>query len=269
MSHGKSDSELIRTTHNTARFFTENNHISWVLLIATILWGIYGYMAMPKRKDPQLPMHYVVALCPWPGAGAEKIEQQITRRIEEKVAENSKVDQITSIARNGVTVVEVRVQESVFESTKEFDDVKIRLDSIKDLPEGAGPIIFFKDFGQTAALMLTVASPKISQVEISLRAEAVSEAISQARQKNPGARESLIINFPGAVKAEMIERFRDLMAQTASDRRLLRNVRNILTVPDLSVLTLKWLMAANLYPISLNSSSRKELRSCTPTSGNR
>ena len=227
MSHGKSDSELIRTTHNTARFFTENKHISWVLLIATILWGIYGYMAMPKRKDPQLPMHYVVALCPWPGAGAEKIEQQITRRIEEKVAENSKVDQITSIARNGVTVVEVRVQESVFESTKEFDDVKVRLDSIKDLPEGSGPIIFFKDFGQTAALMLTVASPKISQVEISLRADAVSEAIAQARQKNPGARESLIINFPGAVKAEMIARFRDLMAQTASDRRLLRNVHNI------------------------------------------
>ena len=43
---------------------------------------------------------------------------------------------------------------------KEFDDIKLKLDSVRDLPEGAGPISFVKDFGDTAALMLTVASPK-------------------------------------------------------------------------------------------------------------
>jgi multidrug efflux pump subunit AcrB len=230
MTHGKSDTEIIETTRNTARFFTENRHIALVLLVATLLWGIYGYLAMPKRKDPVLPLRYVVALCPWPGAGAEKIEQLITRRIEEKIAENSKVDQITSIARSGVTVVEARIQESVAETGKEFDDLKVRLDSIKDLPEGAGTIQFYKDFGQTAALMLTVASPKVNQVEISLRAEAVKQAVLQERAKAPagaGPGESLIINFPQKVNERMIERLRDLMMQSAIDRKLARDVRPI------------------------------------------
>ena len=225
MAHGKSDNEIIATTRNSARFFAENRHISWVLLIATMLWGVYGYFAMPKRKDPVLPLHFVVAVCPWPGAGAEKIEQMITRRIEEKAAENSKVDQITSIARNGVTVVEMRVQESVSETAREFDDLKVRLDSLRDLPEGAGPIQFYKDFGQTAALMLTVASPKTGEVDLSLRTAAIRAAIAEARAGASGAREALLFNFPEQVDGEMIGRLRDLLLRTAEARGAARAPR--------------------------------------------
>ena len=51
MSHGRPSSEFIATTRNTARFFTENRHIAWVLLVATVCWGIFGYIQMPKRND--------------------------------------------------------------------------------------------------------------------------------------------------------------------------------------------------------------------------
>ena len=175
------DNDRLLKTHNTARFFTENRHIAWVVLAATLLWGVYGYYAMPKRKDPLVTKHYVVAVCPWPGAGAVKIEQLVTRKMEERIAENSKVDQITSIARNGVTVVEIRIQESIKDSAREFDDVKLRLDGIRDLPEGAGPIQFFKDFGQTAALMLTVSSPKVDKVELSLRSAEIAKSVRNVR----------------------------------------------------------------------------------------
>jgi hypothetical protein len=42
---------------------------------------------------------------------------------------------------------------------KEFDDIGIKLAQIADLPDGAGPVQYIKDFGDTSALMLTVASP--------------------------------------------------------------------------------------------------------------
>ena len=53
-----------------------------------------------------------------------------------------------------------------FDVLKEFDDLKGKLDGIRDLPDGSGPIYFVKDFGDTAALMLTVASPRVGADEI-------------------------------------------------------------------------------------------------------
>ena len=54
MAHGKSDAEFVQHERNTARFFTENPHISWTLLAFTILWGVFAYLTMPKRKDPEI-----------------------------------------------------------------------------------------------------------------------------------------------------------------------------------------------------------------------
>src|SRR5262245_63143113 len=92
-------------TRNTARFFTETRHVAWVLLIGTLLWGVYGYFAMPQRKDPDIPIRVALALCRWPGASAEKIEELVTRRMEEKIAENVKVEKIESNTRTGVNAL--------------------------------------------------------------------------------------------------------------------------------------------------------------------
>ena len=159
MSHGKTEQELMKQ-RNTARFFVEKRHVSWVLLIGTCIWGIYGYFNMPQRKDPEIQIRMAVALVPWPGASAEKVEQLVTKRVEETMATNAKVTKIESISRTGLAVVYLELDENLKETGKEFDDIKLKLDGIDDLPNGAGPINFIKDFGDTAALMLTVASPE-------------------------------------------------------------------------------------------------------------
>ena len=67
-----------------------------------------------------------------------------------------------------MTAVIITLVEGLADTGKEFDDIKLKLDTIRDLPDGAGPINFIKDFGDTAALMLTVASPKVDDAEIAL-----------------------------------------------------------------------------------------------------
>ena len=56
-------------------------HVAWVLLIATILWGVYAYERMPKRKDPLIATRFAVAVCSWPGASSERIEE-LSRRVD-------------------------------------------------------------------------------------------------------------------------------------------------------------------------------------------
>ena len=166
---------------------------------------------MPQRKDPDTPVKTAVAITLWPGVKAEKIEQLVTRKIEEKVAQNANVEKIRSISRTNISVVYVDLDENFPGSqiAKEFDDIALKLDSITDLPDGAGPITFIKDFGDTAALMLTVASPKVSEAEIDLRAKAVSEAIARHRAQyapaGGGARFTIVSSLTHPVSPRVVQ----------------------------------------------------------------
>ena len=204
MSHGKSDQELINGKHNTARFFVQTRQVAWVLLILTCLWGVYGYISMPQRKDPEVQVRTAVALVPWPGASAEKVEQLVTKKVEEQMGANSKVTKIESISRTGLAVIYVELDENLKETGKEFDDIKLKLDGIRDLPSGAGPINFIKDFGDTAALMLTVASPKTDDAEIDLRARAIQTAIEKQRADAAGERFTLVVTSPLALEPHIL-----------------------------------------------------------------
>jgi multidrug efflux pump subunit AcrB len=227
MSH-RSDAEIVRTTHNTARFFTETRQLAWVLLAGTFVWGIFSYFRMPQRKDPDIPVRVAVALCPWPGSSAEKIEQLVTRKIEEKLAENSKIDRIDSVSRTGLSVVYVKLIDDLKDTGREFDDMKLKLDAIHDLPDNAGPIQFIKDFGDTAALMLTVASPKVSALEIELRARTARKAIEQAREAAaPGGRVSLLICLPQSATGGAITRQVDAFRRFAEVQGAMQDPRAI------------------------------------------
>src|SRR5262245_99377 len=163
--------------HSVARFFVENRHVSLVLLGGVIALGIWAYAAMPKRKDPDIPVRQVAVVTPWPGQSAERVEQLVTRKIEERVAQNIRVSEITSTTRAGLSVVYAEVDENArIDTGKEFDDIKVKLDALADLPEGAGPVQFIKEFGETSALMLAVASPPASGPQLQLLAQQIALA---------------------------------------------------------------------------------------------
>src|SRR4029079_6182039 len=53
------DSHWTATGFNVARYFVEHQHISWVLFAGVLAWGVGAYQAMPKRKDPDIPVRQV------------------------------------------------------------------------------------------------------------------------------------------------------------------------------------------------------------------
>ena len=167
-THHKSDAEIIATTHNTARFFTEHRQVATILLLATFVWGWYGYQHMPKRKDPDIPVRVASAQCNWPGATAEQVEQLVTRPIEQMAAQNSTIKPpspssfgLRSLSFPGLSVVYIQLDDNVKDKEKQFSDINLKLNQLQ-LPRGAGPIQFNSNFGDTAALMLTVASPNVT-----------------------------------------------------------------------------------------------------------
>lgn len=203
------DRARVGAVRNLARWFAEKRAVAWVALVLTLLFGVYGYLRMPKAKDPTIEVRTAVAVCAWPGAPAEKVEQRITRKLEQRLAESASVEKLESISRTGVGIVYVTLKEGVADRQKEWSDLQGRLDGIHDLPPGAAPIQLQKDFGDTATLLLTVASPRVSEVELDLRAAALQRAISAVRAGpgvEAGPRATLVVSFPPEINAVAMER---------------------------------------------------------------
>src|SRR5215469_532139 len=202
-----SDEELIEHTRNTSRFFVEHRQIAWAALVAAVAWGAYGYTSMPQRKDPDIPVRVAVASCRWPGATAQEVEQLVTRPIEQTIAENKHIHPaspdeygIRSISMPGISIVYVQLAENVSDTREQFSDINLRLHSLTPkLPSGATGIQFQSDFSDTAALMMTVASPPIDDLEIRMRSRSVEDAIRSARARagpSKSPRISIVFTFP-------------------------------------------------------------------------
>ena len=70
----------------TSQFFVYKRPVAWTALVATLLWGYFAYRAMPQRHDPIIPIRMATIVTIYPGADAEKVEQEVTRKIEKQVS---------------------------------------------------------------------------------------------------------------------------------------------------------------------------------------
>ncbi|MEM9257004.1 MAG: efflux RND transporter permease subunit [Pseudomonadota bacterium] len=187
---------------NIARFCVENPHVSWALLFFVLFWGYFGYQNMPKSKDPNIPVRIAMVITPWPGHSAVEIEQLITKQVEAKIAESeflkspdSRSFSIKSLTISGVSMVQVQLAPGTDRDVA-FNDIARKLSTIEDqLPQGAGPITVNSEFGDTAAVLLSVASPRAGPTEVALRANSIATSIEDVRAGAAG-RVSLIVARP-------------------------------------------------------------------------
>jgi multidrug efflux pump subunit AcrB len=175
--------EALESRQNLPRFFVEHPAIAWVVGVLVLAWGVLAYVAMPKLKDPVTPARDALVIMEWPGASADQVEQQVTKRLEGVIAQNDMVSAISSASRPGESIINFTLDEyHVKDTAKEFDDVGVKLAQVAGLPDGVGPAQYFNDYGTTTTLMLTVASPPVPDAEIRRRAQEIEPALKAARQ---------------------------------------------------------------------------------------
>src|SRR4030095_11951172 len=124
---------------NLARFCIQHRQVAWALLVLSIAAGVAGYQRMPKRKDPDTPVRIALAVCPWPGVPADRVEELVTRKLEEAAAGNSKVKRIESTTRDGVSVVRVHLYDDIADTVEQFADIGHRATNIPTPPARGGP----------------------------------------------------------------------------------------------------------------------------------
>ncbi len=166
------------------QFFVYKRPVAWTALVASLLWGWFAYRVMPQRHDPIIPIQIATVITIYPGANAEKVEQEVSRKIEKQLSRCGKVEKIYSLNRQNLSVVFVELFESVKDTEQVWQDLQGRLDLMTDLPAVMGRPLkpsLNKDFGESVAMMLTISSPKVSDFEIAERARSIRSVLATFR----------------------------------------------------------------------------------------
>jgi multidrug efflux pump subunit AcrB/outer membrane protein TolC len=117
-----------------------------VLVIGLIVVaGLSSLATITRQEDPTITNGIAVIVTPYPGASAERVESLVTNEVEDALRELSEVQLLSSVSRNGVSVVTAEIDERIQgrDTERVFSEIRDALDDARTgVPPGALPPIF-------------------------------------------------------------------------------------------------------------------------------
>jgi multidrug efflux pump subunit AcrB len=200
---------MARTTSNgiksggLAQFFVEHREVSWLVLVAVLVWGALVYGRLGQQEDPTIPHRTAMLVTAFPGATASKVEELITKPIERKVSELQSIEEIESQSRPGVSTLTIKMApaSSAF-IDQEWDKLRAKLLEVS-LPQGTRQPFLNTDFGDTVTLLFALTSPPITDAECVARANLIRDQLAELRGAAPLTNRAAAIAFypPGVAQS--------------------------------------------------------------------
>jgi multidrug efflux pump subunit AcrB len=155
--------------------------VTLVLTAMVVAVGVHALLTMPRREDPKITIRQGLVLAYYPGATAEQVEEQVTKKIETRLFRFGEVrkGKTYSTSRPGQVVVNVELEESVQNADEVWSKMRLDLAELRqtELPNGVqGPIVN-TDFGDVVAVLLAVQGPRYGARELKDYLDRIDDAV--------------------------------------------------------------------------------------------
>ncbi len=148
-------------------FALGNSRFVILFQVAIVLFGIFAFLNYPKREDPSIVIREAVVTAHFPGMSTRRVEDLITRKIEEKIREIPEVKEIRSDSKTGVSIVHVIGRDEVKDIETVWQDLRNKMDDVRPLlPSGTiGPLVN-DEFGLTSLATIALWADGFSLAEM-------------------------------------------------------------------------------------------------------
>lgn len=170
--------------------------LAGVMSVLLILFGIVGYTFLGTREYPVTDSPIVTVTTVYPGASADIIASQVTKPLEEAIAEANGIRAMSSVSREQVSVITVEFNLNA-DLEAAANDVRDKVSkSRQQLPTDIEPTIVEKSGPPDFLVFLTVKSATKSLEDIT---DFVNINIKERLQSIPGVR--LVDTYAGRKRA--------------------------------------------------------------------
>ncbi|SFG11721.1 Multidrug efflux pump subunit AcrB [Desulfotomaculum arcticum] len=123
-------------------YIIKKRRITILFFVMVVAVGFLSLLQLPRQEDPDITIDFAMVTTTFPGASPEKVEQTVTKKIEQKIKELQGVETITSTSGFGYSSIQIYSRDGV-EPQKLWDELRKKVkDAEADLPDGADkPVI--------------------------------------------------------------------------------------------------------------------------------
>ncbi len=165
-----------------AQFCVEHREVTWLALIAVLVWGGLAYTRLGQQEDPTIPQRTAMLVTQFPGATASKVEELVSKPIERKISELKSIEEIKTTSRPGISTMTIKqLPAPTATIDQEWDKVRAKIQEVQ-LPEGTRTPWLNTDFGNTITLLFGLVSPPITDAECVARANLLRERLAELRK---------------------------------------------------------------------------------------
>lgn len=148
-------------------FALNNKAVILFFTLLVLIAGPLSFSTHPSREDPEISIRTAVVTARFSGMSPSRVENLITRKIEEKIREIPEVEHIESTVQNGFTIVRANVYDRYSNMAPIWIDLRNKMDDVRpDLPEGTeGPFVN-DDYGNVAMATIAITGEGFSLSEM-------------------------------------------------------------------------------------------------------
>ncbi len=147
----------------------------WQIVVSiiglTMVLGIFALFNMSRNEFPEFVIRQGLVVGVYPGATSEEVEQRLTKEVENYIFGYQEVNKLKtySYSKEGMMIIFVELNDNVKDADRFWSKLRHGLNELQgqtDIPAQVLALIGTNDFGDTAAMMITMSSDKKSYTEL-------------------------------------------------------------------------------------------------------
>lgn len=148
-------------------FSLRNTRLVAAATALVVLTGVAMFLDFPAQEDPPVKVRVAVVTAGFPGMAPQRIEDLITKPLEQKIREIPEVETITSTVVTGSTQIQVKLYDKYFNLQQYWQELRNKMADMRGvLPEGTlGPQVN-DNFGEVAVATVAITADGFTMAEM-------------------------------------------------------------------------------------------------------
>ncbi|MCM3701509.1 efflux RND transporter permease subunit [Paenibacillus macerans] len=117
------------------KYFIKKQKITLIFFIMCLMLGVYNFVQLPKQEMPDITPLTANVTTVYPGASPEKVEQTVTKILEQSIRGIQEIKSVSSTSSKGMSSINVEVFDNV-EPTPVWEELRRKVQDVQaELPD--------------------------------------------------------------------------------------------------------------------------------------